>query len=92
MTRSASPWKVSAVPKVKWIQPVKVNELAALFSAYRKARKMTSADIAQEIGCSDSNARCQMNKPGKEWNIGMLLRYCDALGIPYEEAFKAAIK
>ena len=80
------------MPKVKWIRPVKVNELAALFSAYRKARGMTSADIAAEIGCTAQNARVQMNKPGKEWNIGMLIRYCDALGIPYEEAFEAAIK
>lgn len=84
--------KVSAVPKVKWIRPVKVNELAALFSAYRKARGMTSAEIAAEIGCTAQNARVQMNKPGTEWNIGQLLRYCDVLEIPYSEALEAAIK
>lgn len=82
------------MPKVTWIKPtpVKVNELAALFTAYRRARNMSSAAIAAEIGCSPSNARCQMNKPGKEWNIGQLLRYCDVLGIPYDEALTAAAK
>jgi hypothetical protein len=33
-----------------------------------------------------------MNKPGREWQIGMLLKYCDVLGIPYEEALKAAAR
>lgn len=80
------------MPKVKWIQPVKVNELAALFTAYRRARRMNSEQIAREIGCSPSNARYQMNKPGRDWNIGQLLRYCDVLGIPYEEALSAAAK
>ncbi len=82
------------MPKVKWIsQPKpKVNYLAALFHAYRKARNMTSVEIAEIVGCSPGNARYQMNKPGTEWNIGQLMKYCDALGIPYEEAFKAAIQ
>lgn len=80
------------MPKIKWIQPVKKNELAALFTAYRKARNMTSTQIAEKVGCTPQNARVQMNKPGTEWNIGQLLKYCDALGIPYEEALSAAAK
>ena len=60
------------MPKVTWIKP-KVNELAALFSTYRKARGMTSAQIAEEIGCTAQNVRVQMNKPGSDWNIGQLL-------------------
>ena len=79
------------MPKVTWIKP-KVNELAALFSTYRKARHMTSAQIADIIGCTPQNARVQMNKPGRDWNVGMLLRYCDVLGIPYDEALQAAAK
>ena len=79
------------MPKVKWIKP-KVNELAALFRAYRTARHMTSTQIAEKIGCTPQNARVQMNKPGREWNIGQLLRYCDVLGIPYDEALQAAAK
>ncbi len=78
------------MPKVKWISPPKVNALAALFRAYRKATGLTSAEIGAAVGCSPENARYQMNKPGKEWNIGMLLRYCDVLGIPYQEALDAA--
>lgn len=79
------------MPKVTWVKP-KVNELAALFRAYRKARNMTSTQIAEEIGTTPGNARTQMNKPGREWNIGQLLRYCDVLGIPYDEALSAAAK
>ena len=79
------------MPKIKWIKP-KVNELAALFRAYRTARNMTSTQIAEKIGCTPQNARVQMNKPGREWNIGQLLRYCDVLGIPYDEALQAAAK
>ena len=81
------------MPKVTWLKPKpKVNELSVLFAAYRKARNMTSAQIAEEIGCTAQNARVQMNKPGREWNIGQLLRYCDVLGIPYDEALAAAAK
>ena len=82
------------MPKVTWRQPAKVqvNELAALFRAYRKARGMTSEDIAAKVGCTAQNARVQMNKPAREWNIGQLLRYCDALDIPYDEALAAAAK
>lgn len=79
------------MPKVKWIKP-KVNELAALFATYRKARHMTSTQIAEQIGCTPQNARVQMNKPGRDWNVGMLLQYCDVLGIPYDEALQAAAK
>lgn len=79
------------MPKVTWMKP-KVNELAALFAAYRKARHLTSTQIAEKIGCTPQNARVQMNKPGREWNIGQLLRYCDVLGIPYDEALAAAAK
>lgn len=80
------------MPRVTWINRPKVNELAALFRTYRTARNMTSAQIADRIGCTAQNARVQMNKPGRDWNVGMLLRYCDALGIPYDEALKAAAK
>ena len=79
------------MPKVKWIKP-KVNELAALFRTYRTARHMTSTQTAEKIGCTPQNARVQMNKPGRDWNVGMLLRYCDVLGIPYDEALQAAAK
>lgn len=79
------------MPKVKWIKP-KVNELAALFATYRKVRHMTSTQIAEKIGCTPQNARVQMNKPGRDWNVGMLLQYCDVLGIPYDEALQAAAK
>jgi hypothetical protein len=82
------------MPKVKWIgrPSPKVNELAALFRAYRKDRGMTSVDIGAALGCTPENARYQMNKPGADWNIGQLMKYCDVLHIPYEEAIAAAVK
>ena len=49
------------MPKVKWIsQPKpKVNELAALFHAYRVARRMTSEQIGEAVGTSAAYARYQ---------------------------------
>lgn len=82
------------MPALTWIQKTepKINYLAGLFRDYRKAAGMTSAMIAGEVDCSAENARCQMNKPAEQWNVGQLMRYCDVLGIPYEEAFEAVIK
>lgn len=80
------------MPGVKWIRPPEVNHLAALFRAYRKATGLTSREIGKAVGCSPENARHQMNKPGREWQVGMLLKYCDVLGIPYKDALEAAAK
>lgn len=82
------------MPPLTWIRKTepKINYLAGLFRTYRDGRKMTSAMIAEEMDCSAENARCQMNKPAEQWNVGQLMRYCDVLGIPYEEAFEAVIK
>lgn len=85
------------MPKVTFLtctkpKKPKVNELAALFRAYRTAKGLTSEKIGAALGCSPENVRCQMNKPPEDWNIGKLMKYCDVLGIPYEEAFAAAAK
>lgn len=53
------------MPKVTWRTP-KVNYLAAMFSAYRKARGMSSADVAKKVGCSPQNVRVQLNKPADQ--------------------------
>lgn len=83
------------MPKITWLTkrgPPEVNELAAVFRAYRRASGMTSAEIGEALGVTAENARYQMNKPGKLWNVGKLCRYCDVLGIPYDIAFAAASK
>lgn len=82
------------MPKLTWMnkRPPKINYLAALFREYRRATGMTSADMAEELDCSEENCRCQMNKPAEKWNVGQLMRYCDVLGIPYADAFDAAVK
>ena len=82
------------MPKLTWMnrKPVKVNYLAALFREYRLLRGMPAAKVAEAVGCSEDNARCQMNKRPGAWNIEQLMRYCDALEIPYEDAFDMAVK
>lgn len=87
------------MPKVTWLKTKetakpkpKVNYLSALFTAYRKEKKISSVDMAEKLGCTAQNVRVQMSKPGTEWNIGKLLAYCDVLGIPYLEALEAAAK
>ena len=80
------------MPKVTWLKSAKpkVNHLSGLFYAYRQSTGLSSAEIGKRVGCSASNARGQMIKPAESWNVGQLLRYCDALGIPYEDAIRAA--
>lgn len=82
------------MPELKWMRnpAPKINYLAGLFRTYRKATGMTAAMVAEEIGCSEENARCQMNKPAEQWSAGKLMNYCDVLGIPYWEAFEAIMK
>ena len=84
------------MPRLTWTDRGKpelkpeVNHLAAVFRAYRKSSGMSSEKIGEALGVTAENARYQMNKPGRYWNVGQLCRYCDVLGIPYEEAFRAA--
>ena len=79
------------MPKVTWIHTPapKINHLAELFRAYRKATGLTSEKLAEKIGCTPENVRAQMNKPVEQWQIGRLFEYCDALGIPHEDALRA---
>ena len=89
--------KGEGMPKVSWLTAPAapaptVKELAAVFRAYRKSAGLTSRDIGAAVGCSPENARVQMNKPGGDWNIAQLMRYCDVLGIPYSVALDAATK
>lgn len=85
------------MPKVKWIggdkKPRKpVNHLAATLRGYKLASGLTSDEIGQRLGCSAQNVRHQMSKPAAQWQIGMLRKYCDAIGCPIEEALAAAAK
>lgn len=72
--------------------PNEVNYLHALFRAYMKTRKIDSRMLASLLNCSPGNVRVWLNKPAKEWKVGAIIEYCDALGIPYAEAFAAACK
>lgn len=83
------------MPKLTWMnkrQPPKVNYLEALLKAYKRAQGLTSEMIAEKLGYSPENVRQQLRKPAKAWNIGALMQYCDILGVPYEEAFREAVR
>lgn len=83
------------MPKVKWLRRERdpeVNYLHALFREYMRAREMSSAELGELLNRSPENVRMHINKPAKEWKVGQLIEYCDALGIPYEKAFAAATK
>ena len=79
------------MPKVSWVRP-KVNYLSALLKTYKKERRMTSEQLGKLLGVTGAQVRAQINKPADKWQIGRLKLYCDALGIPYEEAVIAAIQ
>nr|MBQ4457654.1 helix-turn-helix domain-containing protein [Clostridia bacterium] len=72
--------------------PGEVNYLRSLFRGYMRARGITSKELAGLLNCSPGNVRVWLNKPAKEWKIGAIIEYCDALSIPYTEAFTAACK
>lgn len=80
------------MPKVTWIpaRKPKINYLAALLRGYKLTAGLTSEQIGKMLGCTADNVRRQIGKPANQWNIGMLKRYCDVLGVPYEEAMIAA--
>ena len=80
------------MPKVKWIRQKKVNHLAALLREYKRAAGMSSAEIAEKLGCTADNVRRQIGKPADKWTIGALKRYCEAIGIPLDDALEAAAK
>ena len=86
------------MPKVAWIGGEKrrktkpVNHLAVTLRGYKQAAGLTSAQIAQRVGCSPENVRTQLNKPADQWRIGMLRQYCAVIGCPLEEALAAAAK
>lgn len=82
------------MPKLTWMNksPPKINYLAALFRQRRLETGITAAKVAEAVGCSEENVRVHMNKPPAQWNVGMLMDYCDVLQIPYADAFEAAVK
>ncbi len=83
------------MPKTTWIggkKKPKYNALAALLRGYKMASGLTSEQIGEALGITADHVRHQIGKPADQWNIGMLKRYCDILGVPYAEAMEAAAK
>ena len=77
------------MPRVKLMRP-RPKYLAETFRAYKKDSGITSTDIAKRLKCSPENVRTQLNTPAEKWNVGALLRVCEILQIPPEEAIRAA--
>lgn len=82
------------MPKITWCskKKPKINYLHALFREYMLRQNITSTTLAQTLGCSPPNVRVWINKPASEWTFGKMKAYCDALKIPYSEAYEAAMK
>ena len=81
------------MPRLTWMKKTPaVNYLAALLREYKRISGLTSEDIAKEMNCTAENVRAQIGKPAEMWSVGHLMRYCDIIGIPYQEAFEAATK
>ncbi len=70
----------------------KANALAALLRQHKLEAGLSSEEIGKRVGCTADNVRRQIGKPPERWTVGALKRYCDAIGIPYSEAFDAAAK
>lgn len=81
------------MPRLRSLRPKRpVNHLAALLREHKRASGMTSEDLGRQLGCSADHVRHQIGRPADAWTVGQIKRYCDAIGIPYEEAFAAAAK
>ena len=79
------------MPKVKWCKVApKINYLRPLFDAYRRANKITTADMAKVLGCSQQNVAQQISRDTDLWTIGQLKKYSAAAGVTLEEAVRAA--
>ncbi len=81
------------MPKVTWckVKP-KVNYLAAAFSAYKKANKLTDEQIAEKLGCTRQSVNARLKTDAGSWTLNSLKKYSAAFGIPFEEAMSAAAK
>lgn len=81
------------MPKITWDKKRKpVNYLAALFNAYKRANNLNSDQIAEMTGYAAPSVRAYINRAPETWNVGKLMSFCDAIGVPYMEAFEACAK
>ena len=69
-----------------------VNYLHELFRAYMKHNGETSTTLSKKLFVAPESVRRRINLPAEKWTIGELKKYCDVMGIPYTEAFNAAMK
>ena len=79
------------MPKVSWLKP-KINHLKVLLSGYRAEQRLTFDELGERLGCSGQNVKQQMNRPAGKWRIEQIEKYCSVLGIPVEDALKAAVQ
>ena len=55
-------------------------------------QRIRSDDVGKAFGCTGANVRTMLRRPAKKWKVGDIMTFCDAVGVPYEEAFDAATK
>lgn len=78
------------MPRVTFLdKKKKLNYLSGLLRMYKDAAGLTSAQIANEIGYQPDSVRRKFNGPVEGWRVVDLIRVCDLLGVPVEEAIEA---
>lgn len=83
------------MPKLTWMKqspPKNVNHLAALLREYKRAQGITSAQMGAALGYVPETVRQQLRKPPESWKVMDLIRYCDLLQVPLDEAIEAIKK
>lgn len=79
------------MPKITWCRP-KVNHLSVLLKTAKREKHMTDEQIGKLVGSASATVNGHLNKPADKWTIGQIKLYCNALGIPYDEAVLAAVQ
>ena len=68
------------------------NYLSEMLKRYKKAQKLSDDEIAERTGACRKTVNTRLNQKPEAWNIGELMRYCDILGAPIDEALAMAAK
>ena len=88
------------MPKIKWIgqhnEPIHTAKppdyTLELIRRYQKANKLSNECLAPLVGCKNAQAVADKKAGGTgKWSKDALLRWCSALGIPYDELTEAML-
>lgn len=69
----------------------KANYLQEYFRRVMKSRKISSTDIANYFGCTDSNVRYLLSRPQESWQIKEIKMFCSVLDVPFSDALNTLV-